>query len=103
MSTFTGRIMLPTRMKLGSRARCGATSSGIADLRNGDHQRDTRLVSGDGVGSDLERAVAQGLRMVVEGADMLDVEESRHGRPSVRSALPRRRPGRKKCRGSPYA
>ena len=37
--------------------------------------------SGDGVGSDLERAVAQGLRMVRDGADMLDVggESTRPG------------------------
>ena len=37
--------------------------------------------SGDGVGPDLERAVAQGLRMVREGADMLDVggESTRPG------------------------
>src|SRR6267378_68330 len=37
--------------------------------------------SGDGVGSDLERAVAQGLRMVHDGADMLDVggESTRPG------------------------
>ena len=37
--------------------------------------------SGDGVGTDQERAVAQGLRMVSEGADMLDVggESTRPG------------------------
>ena len=37
--------------------------------------------SGDGVGADLEAAVAQGLRMVQEGADMLDVggESTRPG------------------------
>ena len=37
--------------------------------------------SGDGLGSDLEAAVAQGLRMVEEGADMLDVggESTRPG------------------------
>ena len=37
--------------------------------------------SGDGTGADLERAVAQGLRMVREGADMLDVggESTRPG------------------------
>jgi dihydropteroate synthase len=37
--------------------------------------------SGDGVGSDVERAVAQGLRMVRDGADMLDVggESTRPG------------------------
>jgi dihydropteroate synthase len=37
--------------------------------------------SGDGLGSDIDRAVAQGLRMVREGADMLDVggESTRPG------------------------
>src|SRR5450759_5302169 len=37
--------------------------------------------SGDGLGSDVDRAVAQGLRMVREGADMLDVggESTRPG------------------------
>ena len=37
--------------------------------------------SGDGLGSDLEAAVAQGLRMVEEGADLLDVggESTRPG------------------------
>ena len=37
--------------------------------------------SGDGLGTDLERAVAQGLRMVRDGADMLDVggESTRPG------------------------
>jgi len=37
--------------------------------------------SGDGLGSDVEAAVAQGLRMVEEGADMLDVggESTRPG------------------------
>ncbi|HET6311834.1 MAG TPA: dihydropteroate synthase [Candidatus Nitrosotalea sp.] len=37
--------------------------------------------SGDGLGTDLEQAVAQGLRMVGEGADMLDVggESTRPG------------------------
>jgi dihydropteroate synthase len=37
--------------------------------------------SGDGVGTDVDRAVAQGLRMVQEGADMLDVggESTRPG------------------------
>jgi dihydropteroate synthase len=37
--------------------------------------------SGDGLGSDTDRAVAQGLRMVDEGADMLDVggESTRPG------------------------
>lgn len=37
--------------------------------------------SGDGLGSDLDRAVGQGLRMVSEGADMLDVggESTRPG------------------------
>jgi dihydropteroate synthase len=37
--------------------------------------------SGDGVGTDQERAVAQGLQMVLEGADMLDVggESTRPG------------------------
>ncbi len=37
--------------------------------------------SGDGLGSDVERAIAQGLRMVEEGADLLDVggESTRPG------------------------
>jgi dihydropteroate synthase len=37
--------------------------------------------SGDGLGSDIDRAVAQGLRMMREGADMLDVggESTRPG------------------------
>jgi len=37
--------------------------------------------SGDGVGADVERAVAQGMRMVAEGADVLDVggESTRPG------------------------
>ena len=37
--------------------------------------------SGDGLGGDVEAAIAQGLRMVVEGADMLDVggESTRPG------------------------
>jgi len=44
--------------------------------------------SGDGVGSDLEGAVAQGLRMVVEGADMLDVggESTRPGHQPISAA-----------------
>ncbi len=44
--------------------------------------------SGDGVGSDLERAVAQGLRMVGEGADMLDVggESTRPGHQPISAA-----------------
>lgn len=41
--------------------------------------------SGDGLGGDVERAVAQGLRMVREGADMLDVggESTRPGHQPV--------------------
>ena len=41
--------------------------------------------SGDGVGTDTDRAVAQGLRMVREGADMLDVggESTRPGHQPV--------------------
>jgi dihydropteroate synthase len=41
--------------------------------------------SGDGLGTDAERAVAQGLRMVREGADMLDVggESTRPGHQPV--------------------
>jgi len=44
--------------------------------------------SGDGVGSDLERAVAQGLRMVGDGADMLDVggESTRPGHQPIGAA-----------------
>ncbi|TMF84652.1 MAG: dihydropteroate synthase, partial [Chloroflexi bacterium] len=41
--------------------------------------------SGDGLGTDVEAAVAQGLRMVEEGADMLDVggESTRPGHVQV--------------------
>ena len=41
--------------------------------------------SGDGLGTDLERAVAQGLRMVRDGADMLDVggESTRPGHQAI--------------------
>ena len=44
--------------------------------------------SGDGVGTDLDRAVAQGLRMVKEGADMLDVggESTRPGHQPITGA-----------------
>jgi dihydropteroate synthase len=44
--------------------------------------------SGDGVGSDLERAVAHGLRMVGDGADMLDVggESTRPGHQPISAA-----------------
>jgi dihydropteroate synthase len=44
--------------------------------------------SGDGLGSDLDRAVAQGLRMVHEGADMLDVggESTRPGHQPISAA-----------------
>jgi dihydropteroate synthase len=44
--------------------------------------------SGDGVGTDLDRAVAQGLRMVQEGADMLDVggESTRPGHQPITGA-----------------
>ena len=41
--------------------------------------------SGDGVGSDAERAVAQGMRMVGDGADLLDVggESTRPGHTAI--------------------
>ena len=44
--------------------------------------------SGDGLGTDLERAVAQGLRMVDDGADMLDVggESTRPGHQPIGAA-----------------
>jgi dihydropteroate synthase len=44
--------------------------------------------SGDGLGTDLERAVAQGLRMVRDGADMLDVggESTRPGHQPIGAA-----------------
>jgi dihydropteroate synthase len=44
--------------------------------------------SGDGIGGDEERAVSQGLRMVTEGADMLDVggESTRPGHQPVTAA-----------------
>jgi dihydropteroate synthase len=44
--------------------------------------------SGDGLGSDLDAAVTQGLRMVVEGADMLDVggESTRPGHVPITAA-----------------
>jgi len=44
--------------------------------------------SGDGLGTDVDRAVAQGLRMVQEGADMLDVggESTRPGHQPVTGA-----------------
>jgi dihydropteroate synthase len=44
--------------------------------------------SGDGTGGDLERAVSQGLRMVSEGADMLDVggESTRPGHQPITAA-----------------
>ena len=44
--------------------------------------------SGDGLGTDVDRAVAQGLRMVEEGADMLDVggESTRPGHRPVTAA-----------------
>jgi dihydropteroate synthase len=44
--------------------------------------------SGDGLGTDLERAVAQGLRMVRDGADMLDVggESTRPGHEPIGAA-----------------
>ncbi len=44
--------------------------------------------SGDGLGEDRERAVAQGLRMVAEGADLLDVggESTRPGHVAITSA-----------------
>jgi dihydropteroate synthase len=44
--------------------------------------------SGDGLGTDLERAAAQGLRMVSDGADMLDVggESTRPGHQPVGAA-----------------
>jgi dihydropteroate synthase len=44
--------------------------------------------SGDGLGDDQERAVAQGLRMVSEGADMLDVggESTRPGHQPITAA-----------------
>src|SRR6266705_4535969 len=44
--------------------------------------------SGDGVGSDREAAVAQGLRMVADGADLLDVggESTRPGHVPISSA-----------------
>lgn len=44
--------------------------------------------SGDGLGSDVDRAVAQGLRMVREGADMLDVggESTRPGHQPISAA-----------------
>src|SRR5205814_10686815 len=44
--------------------------------------------SGDGLGGDAEAAVAQGLRMVGEGADMLDVggESTRPGHVPVTAA-----------------
>jgi dihydropteroate synthase len=44
--------------------------------------------SGDGIGGDEERAVSQGLRMVSEGADMLDVggESTRPGHQPITAA-----------------
>jgi dihydropteroate synthase len=44
--------------------------------------------SGDGLGDDQEKAVAQGMRMVVEGADMLDVggESTRPGHVPIDAA-----------------
>jgi dihydropteroate synthase len=44
--------------------------------------------SGDGIGGDEERAVSQGLRMVSEGADMLDVggESTRPGHQPITTA-----------------
>jgi len=44
--------------------------------------------SGDGLGTDRDQAVAQGLRMVREGADMLDVggESTRPGHTAVDAA-----------------
>src|SRR5439155_20390525 len=44
--------------------------------------------SGDGLGMDVEAAVAQGLRMVADGADMLDVggESTRPGHVPVTAA-----------------
>jgi dihydropteroate synthase len=44
--------------------------------------------SGDGIGADIERAVSQGLRMVSEGADMLDVggESTRPGHQPITAA-----------------
>jgi dihydropteroate synthase len=44
--------------------------------------------SGDGLGDDQERAVAQGLRMVSEGADMIDVggESTRPGHQPITAA-----------------
>jgi dihydropteroate synthase len=44
--------------------------------------------SGDGLGTDLEQAVAQGLRMVRDGADMLDVggESTRPGHQPIGAA-----------------
>jgi dihydropteroate synthase len=44
--------------------------------------------SGDGIGSDEERAVSQGLRMVSEGADLLDVggESTRPGHQPITAA-----------------
>ncbi len=44
--------------------------------------------SGDGLGDDQERAVSQGLRMVREGADMLDVggESTRPGHQPITAA-----------------
>jgi dihydropteroate synthase len=44
--------------------------------------------SGDGLGTDVDRAVAQGLRMVQEGADMLDVggESTRPGHQPITGA-----------------
>jgi dihydropteroate synthase len=44
--------------------------------------------SGDGLGTDLERAVAQGLQMVRDGADMLDVggESTRPGHQPISAA-----------------
>jgi dihydropteroate synthase len=44
--------------------------------------------SGDGVGADTDRAVAQGLRMVRDGADMLDVggESTRPGHQPITAA-----------------
>ncbi len=45
--------------------------------------------SADGLGDDVEAAVAQGLRMLQEGADMLDVggESTRPGAPEVPASL----------------
>src|SRR6185312_1297619 len=44
--------------------------------------------SADGFGDDVEAAVVQGLRMLEEGADMLDVggESTRPGAPAVSAA-----------------